>query len=63
MSEANGGLVDSITNASLVKNFSNFIAEKSRYFREMRKAAEADRIETIQFGKIFLTQGMCRALM
>lgn len=63
MSEANGGLVDSITNASLVKNFSNFTSEKSRYFREMRKAAEADRIETVQFGKIFLTQGVCRAVM
>lgn len=63
MSEANGTLVDSISNASLVKNFSNYLYEKRHYFADMRKAVEADRVETIQFGKIFLTQGVCRAVM
>lgn len=63
MSEANGILVDSITNASLVKNFSNYLFEKKHYFRAMKKAAYADRIENQQFGILFLGQGMLRAGM
>lgn len=50
MSEANGVLVDSITNASLVKNFSNFLYEKRHYFSYVRRAAAADRLETCALG-------------
>ncbi len=63
MSEANGILVDSITNASLVKNFSNYLFEKKHYFGAMKKAAYADRVENQQFGLLFLGQGMLRAGM
>lgn len=63
MSEANGCLIDSITNASLVKNFCNYIFEKNHYFKELRKAAEADKQETIQFGKLYLVQGVSRAVL
>ena len=63
MSEANGCLIDSITNASLVKNFCNYIFEKNLYFKELRKAAEADKQETIQFGKLYLAQGISRAVL
>lgn len=63
MSEANGTLVDSISNASLVKNFSNYFHEKKHYFRYVRKAAEADKAETLKFGWLFVSQGLLRALM
>lgn len=63
MSEANGVLVDSITNASLVKSFSNYRFEKKNYFRAMKKAVYADRMETKQFGILFFGQGMFRAGM
>lgn len=63
MSEANGVLVDSISNAALVKNFSNYVYEKRYYFREMKKAALADRAETNQYGILFVGQGVLRALM
>lgn len=63
MSEANGVLVDSISNASLVKNFSNFLYEKKHYFSFVRKAAAADRIENKQFGYLFIAQGVLRALL
>lgn len=61
MSESNGTLVDSITNASLVKNFSNYHYEKKHYFQSMKKAAHADRVETYQFGIMFIGQGMLRS--
>lgn len=61
MSEANGILVDSITNASLVKNFSNYRYEKKHYFQSMKKAAYADRVETKQFGILFIGQGLLRS--
>ena len=63
MSEANGVLVDSINNASLVKNFSNFLYEKRHYFGYIRKAALADRQENLRFGYLFMAQGFFRALM
>ena len=63
MSEANGVLVDSITNASLVKNFSNFLYEKRHYFSYVRRAAAADRLENLRFGHLFIAQGVLRALM
>lgn len=63
MSEANGVLVDSITNASLVKNFSNFLYEKRHYFSYVRRAAAADRLENLRFGYLFIAQGVLRALM
>lgn len=59
MSEANGVLVDSITNASLVKNFSNFLYEKRHYFSYVRRAAAADRLENLRFGYLFIAQGFC----
>lgn len=63
MSEANGVLVDSITNASLVKNFSNYRYEKKHYFQSMKKAAYADRVETHQFGILFIGQGLLRSTL
>lgn len=63
MSASNGILVDSITNASLVKNFSNYLFEKKHYFQSMKKAAYADRIETQQFGVLFIGQGLLRSTM
>ena len=61
MSEANGVLVDSITNAGIVKNFSSYKFEKSYYFKCMRVAAQADRKETYTFGVIFFWQNLLRA--
>lgn len=63
MSEANGTLVDSITNASLVKNFSNYKHEKRIYFRSLKSAALAARKETYQFAYLFLSQGILRAFL
>lgn len=62
MSEANGVLVDSITNAGIVKNFSNYLFERRHYFKYMRIAAQADRAETKKFGVIFLGQNLLRSL-
>lgn len=62
MSEANGVLVDSITNAALVKNFGNIRFERKHYFRQMKKAARADMAENRKFGVLFVAQGMLRAL-
>lgn len=63
MSEANGILVDSITNASIVKNFSRYHFEKKYYFKYMRIAAAADRAETKKFGTVFIWQNLLRALL
>ncbi len=63
MSEANGVLVDSITNAGLVKNFSRYKYEKKHYFKYMKTAAAADRAETRKFGQIFIWQNLFRALV
>lgn len=63
MSEANGVLVDSITNAGLVKNFANYRFERKHYFRSMKTAAAADRAETLKFGQIFIWQNLFRALV
>lgn len=63
MSEANGILVDSITNAGIVKNFSRYHFEKSYYFKYMRIAAEADRAETKKFGTVFIWQNLLRAIL
>lgn len=63
MSEANGVLVDSITNASIVKNFSRYHFEKKYYFKYMRIAAAADRAETKKFGTVFIWQNLLRALL
>ncbi len=63
MSEANGILVDSITNAGTVKNFSNYHFERKYYFKYMRIASRADRKETQTFGKIFFWQNLLRAII
>lgn len=57
-SEANGILVDSITNASLVKSFSSFYFEKKHYFSFIKRAVIADRIETLRFGKLYIWQNL-----
>lgn len=62
MSEANGILVDSISNASLVKNFGNYLYEKRYYFKYMKIAAAADRKETYTFGRLFVVQNFLRAI-
>lgn len=63
MSEANGVLVDSIANATIVKNFAMFGFEKRYYFKQMRIAAAADRKETMKFGQIFFWQNLLRYLL
>lgn len=63
MSEANGVLVDSISNSATVKNFSNFLFEKKHYFTYVKKAAIADKAETIKFGWLFVAQGVLRAFL
>ena len=63
MSEANGVLVDSITNAGAVKNFANYRFERKHYFRSMKAAAAADRAESLKLGKIFIWQNLFRALV
>lgn len=63
MSEANGILVDSITNASLVKNFSNYKYEKRHYFKSMKIAAYAERKATQVFAKTHVAQNILRALI
>ena len=63
MSEANGVLVDSITNAGLVKNFANYHFERKHYFHAMKIAVTADRVETLKYGKIFIWQNLFRALV
>ena len=40
---ANGVFVDGVTNANLVKSFSNYFYEKRHYFRAVRQAADAER--------------------
>ncbi|MDD4556646.1 MAG: ABC transporter ATP-binding protein [Alphaproteobacteria bacterium] len=60
-SEAQGMLVDSITNAGLVKSFSNYLYEKRRFFSSVKSFARAERVETMQFGKLYLAQGIVRA--
>lgn len=63
MSEANGILVDSITNAGLVKNFANYHYEKKYYFKYMKIAAAADKAETKKFAGLFVWQNLLRALV
>lgn len=62
-SEANGILVDSISNASLVKSFSNYSFEKKNYFRGIKKLAYADRKMNIVFGILDVIQGVIRAVL
>ena len=40
---ANGVFVDGVTNANLVKSFSNYFYEKYHYFKAVREAANAER--------------------
>ena len=63
MSEANGILVDSITNAGIVKNFSSYHFERRYYFKYMKIAANADRAETKKFGIIFMWQNLLRSVL
>lgn len=63
MSEANGILVDSISNAALVKSFTNYRFEKKNYFRYMKTAARADRKETRYFAIIFIWQNILKAIL
>lgn len=63
MSASHGVLVDSISNSALVKNFSNYLFEKRHYFKFVKKAALADRMETRAYGFLFVTQGVIRAFL
>ncbi len=63
MSEASGVLVDSISNAVLVKNFSNYHFERQNYFKFMKAAIAADRAEIKKFGIISVWQNLLRALI
>ena len=62
-SEAQGVLVDSITNASLVKNFSSFLFERRNYFKAVRKKAHAEHDEIFQYGVLFIYQSICRTAL
>ena len=44
-SAANGIFVDGVTNANLVKSFSNYFYEKHHYFKAVRQAAKAEKKE------------------
>lgn len=45
---ANGILVDSVTNSTLVKSFANYFYEKRRYFNACRTAAQAQKKEMLK---------------
>lgn len=60
MSEANGILVDSITNSALVKGFSNYNFERKNYYKALKKAALAARKEGNKFGQVFFIQSFLR---
>lgn len=60
VSESNGVLVDSITNSSLVKSFSNYNFEKRNYFKFLKRLAKADRKETLIFAKMFFIQNFLK---
>ncbi len=51
-SEATGVMVDSITNSDLVKNFSNYLYEKHRYYNSVNKMMKALRTEELKSSKI-----------
>ncbi len=52
--------MDSITNSTLVKGFSNYSYERRNYFSALRKAAKATAKEINVFGKIFFIQSFLR---
>lgn len=60
MSEANGVLVDSITNSALVKGFSNYSFERKNYFKSLKKNALATRKEINKFAQVFFMQSFLR---
>ena len=62
-SKASGAFVDSISNASLVKNFSNYKFEKKHYFKFMKIAARIDREETQVWGKNLAINNSLQALL
>lgn len=45
---ANGVFVDGVTNAALVKSFSNYFYEKHHYFKAVRRAAIAEKTEMMK---------------
>ena len=47
-SAANGVFVDGVTNAALVKSFSNYFYEKHHYFKAVRRAAIAEKTEMMK---------------
>jgi ATP-binding cassette subfamily B protein len=62
-SESEGILVDSISNASLVKSFSNYFVEKKRYLTARKAYVNADRLETIKYAWFFVWQGLFQSLI
>lgn len=51
-SESMGVMVDSITNSDLVKNFSNYLYEKHRYYSSVNKMMKALRTEELKSSRI-----------
>lgn len=51
-SESTGVMVDSITNSDLVKNFSNYLYEKHRYYSSVNKMMKALRTEELKSARI-----------
>lgn len=62
-SATQGALVDSITNASLVKSFSNYQYEKRKFFTYVKKFAYAERVEIRKFGILYIYQGIIRTIL
>lgn len=62
-SEAEGVLVDSISNAIVVKSFSNYNYEKKQYFAARKKYAQADKEETIKYAWFFVYNGFLQSVI
>lgn len=62
-SESEGILVDSVSNASVVKSYSNYVIEQRKYFKKRREYVEADVVETIKFAWFFVGQGLIQTLI
>lgn len=63
LSESNGVLVDSITNASLVKSFGRFGFERRNFFKSLRKAAKVDKEETMKYAWVNLSQNVLKSVL
>lgn len=62
-SESKGVLVDSISNSTVVKSFSNYLYEKVNYFKYLKKAAIAERKEIYAYAYLFIVIGVLRVII